>query len=80
VYLKGYSDGREARVGIASWIAFYDGQRPVWRDGVTGPVGNNAVDMVDNASAFPHAHSSSNKGDQRCSQYDRRNREQQTFT
>jgi putative transposase len=27
IYLKGYSDGREARAGIASWIAFYS-RRP----------------------------------------------------
>jgi putative transposase len=25
----------------------------VWRDGVTGPIGNNAVDMMDNATALP---------------------------
>jgi len=24
VYLKGYADGREARIGIAAWIAFYN--------------------------------------------------------
>ena len=24
VYLKGYADGREARAGIAAWIAFYN--------------------------------------------------------
>jgi putative transposase len=45
IYLKGYADGREARAGIAGWIAFYNGRRPhqalanrtpmaVWRDGV----------------------------------------------
>lgn len=27
IYLKGYVDGREAKVGIASWIAFYNEQR-----------------------------------------------------
>lgn len=64
VYLKGYSDGREARAGIASWITFYNGRRPhqalgdrppmqLWRDGVTGPIGNNAMDMMDNARALP---------------------------
>jgi putative transposase len=63
VYLKGYADGHEARAGIASWIAFYNGRRPhqalgdhtpmaVWREGVTGPIGN-AVDMMDNARALP---------------------------
>ena len=64
VYLKGYSDGREARAGIASWITFYNGRRPhqalgdctpmaVWRAGVFGPIGTNAVDMMDNARALP---------------------------
>ncbi len=24
VYLKGYADGREARTGIAAWVAFYN--------------------------------------------------------
>lgn len=24
IYLKGYTDGREAKIGIASWIAFYN--------------------------------------------------------
>jgi putative transposase len=44
IYLKGYADGREAKVGIAAWIGFYNGRRPhmalanrtpmaVWRDG-----------------------------------------------
>src|SRR5512147_630908 len=53
VYLKGYADGREARVGIA----FYNGRRPhqalggqaqmaVWRQGVTGALANNAVDIM----------------------------------
>jgi putative transposase len=67
VYLKGYADGREARAGIGSWIAFYNGRRPhqalgdrapmvVWREGVTGPLGGNAVDMtlrLDDADASP---------------------------
>jgi putative transposase len=67
VYLKGYADGREARAGIASWIAFYNARRPhqalgnraplaVWRDGVTGPLGANPVDMtlrLDDAPASP---------------------------
>src|SRR5260370_41769261 len=26
VYLKGYADGREAKAGIANWIAFYNGR------------------------------------------------------
>ena len=64
IYLKGYADGREAKVGISSWITFYNGRRPhqalanrtpmaVWRDGTTGPLNDNAVDMMDNASALP---------------------------
>jgi putative transposase len=67
VYLKGYADGREARAGIAAWIAFYNLRRPhqalgnrtpmtVWRDGLTGALGERAVDMalrLDNAHALP---------------------------
>jgi putative transposase len=67
VYLKGYADGREARTGIAAWIAFYNARRPhhalasrtpmaVWREGVTGSLGENAVDMtlrLDDAAASP---------------------------
>jgi putative transposase len=67
IYLKGYADGREARAGIASWIGFYNGRRPhqalagqtpmaVWREGVTGSLGENAVDMtlrLDDAAASP---------------------------
>ena len=56
IYLKGYGDGREARAGIAAWIAFYNLQRPhqalgnrtpmaVWRAGATGELGE-AVDMT----------------------------------
>jgi putative transposase len=66
VHLKGYAEGREARAGIAAWIAFYNGRRPhqalagrtpmaVWREGVTGPLADNAVDMplrLDNARAL----------------------------
>jgi putative transposase len=64
IYLKGYADGREAKAGIASWIGFYNSPRPhqaldhrmpmaVWRDGTTGPLGQQAVDMMDNARALP---------------------------
>ena len=71
VYLKGYADGREARAGIASWMAFYNLRRPhqalanrtpraVWRDGTTGALDGQAVDMtlvlrtsLDNAGALP---------------------------
>jgi putative transposase len=66
IYLKGYGDGREARDGIGAWIAFYNTRRPhqalanrtpmaVWRDGVTGALGDTAVDMtlrMDNAGAL----------------------------
>jgi putative transposase len=67
VYLKGYADGREARAGIALWIGFYNGRRPhqalagrtpmaVWREGVSGALAGNAVDMtlrLDDAAASP---------------------------
>jgi len=67
IYLKGYADGRHASAGIADWIAFYNHLRPhqalpnrtpmaVWRDGVTGVLGEKAVDMtlrLDNARALP---------------------------
>jgi putative transposase len=57
VYLKSYADGREARAGIAAWIAFYNATRPhqaldgrapmtVWRTGMTGLLPANAVDMT----------------------------------
>jgi putative transposase len=67
IYLKGYADGREARAGIAQWIAFYNTRRPhqalgnrtpmaVWRAGKFGALGEKAVDMtlrLDNACALP---------------------------
>jgi putative transposase len=67
VYLKHYADGREARAGIASWIAFYNSRRPhqglgyrtpmsVWLLGTTDAFGARAVDMtlrLDNAGALP---------------------------
>lgn len=57
VYLKGYADGREAKAGIAQWVAFYNTQRPhmalgyrapmaVWRAGTTGALDGKAVDMT----------------------------------
>jgi putative transposase len=57
IYLKGYADGHEAKAGIAAWIAFYNTRRPhqalenrtpmaVWRAGVTGDLGDKAVDMT----------------------------------
>ena len=64
IYLKGYADGREAKAGIGDWIAFYNSRRPhqalgnrtpmtLWREGTTGPLAENAVDMMDNARAWP---------------------------
>jgi len=64
IYLKGYTDGREAKAGIASWITFYNGRRPhqalgnrtpmaVWREGTTGALGTAAVDMMDITRALP---------------------------
>ncbi|MEY9136324.1 transposase InsO family protein [Bradyrhizobium diazoefficiens] len=60
IYLKGYADGREAKAGIASWIAFYNDRRlhqslgyrtpmAVWRERMQAA---QAVDMVDNADAL----------------------------
>src|SRR4029078_9586335 len=61
------ADGQEAKAGIAEWIGFYNNRRPhqalgdrtpmaVWRDGVTGALGERGVDMTlrfDNAGALP---------------------------
>jgi putative transposase len=60
VYLKGYADGLEARLGIAAWMEFYNerrlhqalGYRPpmaLWREGMASA---RAVDMMDNAVAL----------------------------
>ena len=60
IYLKGYADGREAKAGVASWIAFYNDRRlhqahgyrtpmAVWRERMQAA---KAVDMVDNADAL----------------------------
>ena len=63
IYLKGYADGREAKAGIAGWIAFYNHARPhqalanrtpmaVWH---SGALKATAVDMtlrLDNAGAL----------------------------
>ena len=68
VYLKHYADAREAREGIAQWIAFYNTRRPhqalgyktpfaVWREGTAGLLGEPAVDMtlrLDNAKGVAH--------------------------
>jgi putative transposase len=67
IYLKGYADGREAKAGIAAWVAFYNTRRPhmalahrtpmaLWREGATGCIDGTAVDMtlrLDNAGALP---------------------------
>jgi putative transposase len=67
VYLKGYVDGRDAKAGIAEWMAFYNHFRPhqalanrtpmaVWRNRAIGALGEKAVDMtlrLDNAHALP---------------------------
>jgi putative transposase len=67
IYLKDYADGREARIGIGAWFAFYNTRRPhqaltnrtpmaVWREGTTGGLTDTAVDMtlrLDNAHALP---------------------------
>jgi putative transposase len=68
IYLKHYADGREAREGIASWIAFYNSRRPhqalgyrtpmsVWREGTRGLLDEKTVDMtlrLDNAKGVVH--------------------------
>jgi putative transposase len=67
IYLKGNSDGRDAKAGIGEWLAFYNHRRPhqalanrtpmaVWRDGVVGVRGGEAVDMtlcLDNPGGLP---------------------------
>ena len=58
IYLKGYADGRDAKVGIASWMEFYNGRRlhralgyrtpmSVWLEGTATA---KAVDMMDAAA------------------------------
>ena len=60
IYLKGYAEGREAKAGIANWIAFYNCRRlhqalgyrapmAVWREQTQA---TNAMDMMDNADAL----------------------------
>jgi putative transposase len=68
VHLKAYADGREARAGIGSWMAFYNSRRPhqalnnrtpmaVWLAGAQmTETAAKAVDMplrLDNANALP---------------------------
>jgi putative transposase len=66
VHLKAYADGREALIGIGSWMTFYNERRPhqamnnrmpmaVWRAGIDEAAAK-AVDMplrLDNANALP---------------------------
>ncbi len=61
------ADGHEPKAGIGFWMAFYNLQRPrqaranrapmaVWRNGITGALGEMAVDTtlhLDNAAAVP---------------------------
>ena len=58
-YLKGYADGREAKLGIREWIAFYNDRRlhqaldyrtpmAVWRESAAAPTCGH----VDNACAL----------------------------
>lgn len=60
IYLKGYADGRDAKVGISSWMEFYNGRRlhqalgyrtpmSVWLEGTATA---KAVHMMDNAAAL----------------------------
>ncbi len=60
IYLKGYADGREAKAGIAKWIAFYNDSRihqahgyrtpmAVWRERMQAA---KAMDMMDNADTL----------------------------
>jgi putative transposase len=68
VHLKAYADGREARVGVDSWITFYNFRRPhqamnnhmpmaVWRAGTDKiEAAENTVNMplrLDNANGLP---------------------------
>jgi putative transposase len=57
IYLKGYADGREAKAGIAAWVAFHNTRRPhqalgsrtpmaIWLAGVSGELGETAVHMM----------------------------------
>jgi putative transposase len=64
IYLKGYTNGVEARAGIGAWINFYNHTRPhsalghktpiaIWRQGTAAGHSENAVDIMDNARALP---------------------------
>jgi putative transposase len=64
LYLKGYADGLEAKIGIGRWIAFYNEQRfhsalanrtpmAVWREAQAIAAQTGAVDMMDNAATLP---------------------------
>ncbi|MGH6830614.1 MAG: hypothetical protein ACREDG_05610, partial [Methylocella sp.] len=68
VYIKGYADGLEARLGIATWIKFSNDRRlhqaryrapmALWRAQIAGA---GAVDMIDTASALPHGHNKNSR-------------------
>jgi len=62
IYLKHYADGREAKAGVATWIAFYNERRfhqalenrtpmAVWREGAAAAAGAGCG-YVDNADAL----------------------------
>src|SRR3954462_274561 len=67
ISLHAFETGSALRAGLAEWVRFYNTGRPhqalnnrppmaVWRDGVTGALGDGAVDMtlrLDNAGALP---------------------------
>ncbi|MFK4492365.1 hypothetical protein ABIA45_007443 [Bradyrhizobium sp. USDA 336] len=73
IYLKGYADGREAKAGIASWIAFYNDRRLHQAHGYRTPMAvrrermqaAEAVVMVDNADALTTCPSVDAPGDAR---------------
>jgi hypothetical protein len=52
---KGYADGREARAGIAAWIAFYNTRRP------HQALGNRPPMAVSNGVHFSQPNRSSSK-------------------
>ena len=52
VYLKGYADGREAKIGIGEWIKFYNFSRPHQALGDRTPmsVWREAIEKADRAA------------------------------
>jgi putative transposase len=64
LYLKGYANGLEAKIGIGQWISFYNEKRfhsalanrtpmAVWREGQAAVTQGDAGDMMDNPPALP---------------------------